>query len=41
MHDARVDKHEMEDATWVVSTEHDDRNVTPGSGFSEAEALRS
>ena len=39
MHDARVDKHQMDDGTWIVSIEHDDWNVTPGSGMSEAEAL--
>ena len=39
MHDARVDKHQMEDGTWIISIEHDDWNVTPGSGLSEAEAL--
>lgn len=38
MHGARVDKHEMEDGTWVVSIEHDDWAVT-GSGYSEAQAL--
>jgi hypothetical protein len=40
MHDARVDKHEMEDGTWVVSIEHDNWNVM-GDGFSEADALSS
>lgn len=39
MHDARVDKHQMDDGTWIVSIEHDDWNVTPGSGVTEAEAL--
>lgn len=38
MHGARVDQHEMEDGTWVVSIEHDDWNVM-GDGMSEAEAL--
>lgn len=39
MHDARIDKHQMDDGTWIVSIEHDDWNVTPGSGMSEADAL--
>jgi hypothetical protein len=38
MHDARVDKHELDDGTWVVSIEHDDWAIT-GSGFTEAQAL--
>jgi hypothetical protein len=37
MHDARIDKHELEDGTWVVSIEHDDWAVT-GSGFTQAQA---
>jgi hypothetical protein len=38
MHGARVDKHELEDGTWVVSIEHDDWAIT-GSGFTETEAF--
>lgn len=37
MHSARVDKHQLDDGTWIVSIEHDDWAVT-GSGFSEAQA---
>lgn len=38
MHDARIDRHELEDGSWVVSMEHDDWAVS-GSGLSEAQAL--
>jgi hypothetical protein len=38
VNDARVDRHQLDDGTWIVSIEHDDWAVS-ASGFSEAQAF--